>query len=59
MKKPPETTGSTSLHYYQANTDHFAVCVDKLENASDADALASRTQCAGYGGSTGYCVCSD
>lgn len=61
MKKPPATTGGTGLHYYQPDSDKFAVCVDKLENTSDPDALASRTQCAGYGytGTTGYCVCSD
>jgi len=59
MKKPP-TGGIGGLKYYQTNSDNFAVCVDKLENASDPDALTSRTQCAGYGfGSTAFCVCSD
>lgn len=58
MKKPPTiTTGG--FHYYRPDSDKFVLCVDYLENRADPDALASRTQCEGYGGTTGYCVCSD
>jgi len=59
MKKVP-AGGSGGLKYYQTNSDNFAVCIDGLKNASDPDALTSRTQCAGYEfGSLAYCVCSD
>jgi len=56
MKKPP--TSTNSFKYYQSDTDNFTVCVEKLENASDPDAAASRLQCPG-GPSTSFCVCSD
>lgn len=60
MKKPPSPASGVSLNYYQMNGgDGFILCASKLENSSDPEAAASRVQCLGYGGATGYCVCSD
>jgi len=63
MKKPPVPVSSTGdLKYYGGGGDSYAVCVDKLENASDTDALTSRNHCAGIAsgwGATAYCICPD
>ena len=63
MKKPPAAVSSIGgFKYYGGGGDSYAVCVDKLENTSDADALASRTHCAGISsgwGTTAYCICPD
>jgi prepilin-type N-terminal cleavage/methylation domain-containing protein len=63
MKKPPVPADSTGgLKYYGGGGDSYAICVDKLENTSDPDALASRNQCAGIASgweSSAYCICPD
>lgn len=60
MKKLPIVpTANGGLHYYQTNSgDGFRACVDRLENASDADAAASAARC-GDSDTRKYCICSD
>jgi len=62
MKKPPVPASSIAPLRYYGGGDSYAVCVDKLENASDPDAAISRDRCTGVAsgwGLTAYCVCPD